>query len=195
MSPTGHGEWQHYVHETALETTEYLVLYGKVENPEMQWTLLRECRTAVTVLQAMVSEQGEAVEISRAFYRGPTVGSNTGKVYRCWTGIGLCAGWQYHTRFRVDSDDIRERRWMYGWDAESGVEQLYMIEAWHNSSRFEGVRPGHSADLMLVGDRLALEIGPVKGVAVFNTAGFEEALTDFCDGDVAHPYPARWIAN
>ena len=80
-------------------------------------------------------------------------------------------------------------------DAENGVEQLYMIEAWYSSSDFEGVRPGHSADLMLVGDRLALEIGPVKGVAVFNTTGFEEALTDFCDGDVAHPYPARWIAN
>ena len=39
--------------------------------------------------------------------------------------------------------------------------------AQRRSSDFDGCRPGHSTDLMLVGNRLALEIGPVRDVAVF----------------------------
>ncbi len=71
---------------------------------------------------------------------------------------------------------------MYGFDSDGGWEFLWRREAYYSNLGSEQAKAGHSMDRLFMGERLAIEISASKGVAVFNTAGFEEALNEWCGG-------------
>lgn len=178
------GDWQYLKTTSALEVTEHLVLYGQTPSGTL-WIVTRSCSAGVPVLRSKVARQGQALDLDRVYFVSKV--SSSGR-RDCWPSTGLCRGWRYKTRVRVDDLPIREWTWMYGLDTDGGWEYLWMNESFYSSTRFEGSRAAHSIDELLVGDRLAIEISASKGVAVFNTTGFAKALAEYCGGQKPYVY-------
>ena len=170
----GPGEWQYLTNENALETKKYLVLIGEVEDGGAQWIITRRCWSGLPVLQARAEEQGDALDLDHVY--SSILRKNCTSRHGCTDAVRL---WKYKTRYRVDSDPVGTWIWRYGWDSDGGWEQLWLEETWYGSKE-RGYTVGHSIDRLLSGDRLAIEISPSMGIAVFITAGFAEAKATFC---------------
>ena len=183
--PTGHGSWYFWRHESELETVDYLVLYGQIEGG-MTWTLARECKHGVPSLMALAENQGDAIDMDHVYYQ-----MAIDKRGRSISGSGMGVefpGWLYKTRYKVDSGEVKTRVWMYGFDSDGGVEQLYKVKKWMKFRTDKDDQgnlqwkwdAGHGIDDMLSGDKLVIEISPSRGIAVFYTSGFQEAFREHC---------------
>ena len=147
---TEFGNWSYLRNESALETAEWLTLRAETE-AGTEWLLSRRCVTnRGPVLQANAHAWGDAVDVDGIYLQS--------------------SGWFYNTRFRVDEEPVRGWRWRYRFDSDGRKEVLY-----------NGPYVGSDADEHLLGgDRLVVEIGTTKGVVVFDTQGFAEALAKHC---------------
>ena len=119
---TDWGDWYYLETSTALETAEWLILYGETDLG-VTWILTRRCDTGMPMLQSKVQNQGEALDLDHAYYKPNVIRSYAGRVQ---TAARVVAAWLYDTRVRVDSLPIRKVIWRYGWDSDGGWEQLWL---------------------------------------------------------------------
>lgn len=174
----GLGDWEYVEKATALETTRHLILRGYTENSS-EYIISRTCDHGVVQLISRAADQGDAFDIDLVYYRSSMYRS--GKA-GCDIVSGLCNGWQYKTKTRVDRDPIMRHTWMYAFDSDGGWEYLWSRMAYHRKLGAEQNTAGHSRDSLFMGERLAIEISSTKGVAVFDTSRFAEALDAWCGG-------------
>ena len=135
------------------------------EVEERIWTLVRRCDLKEAWIQSSASHVGEALDYNLSYVR--------------WTGRDWVR--YYKTRIRRDEQPIMEWTWRYGYNEDFGVESLTL---WEPSS----------IDKLLLGDRFAMEISAARGVAVFDTTGFGEALNTFCPTESVRHWTQRPVS-
>ena len=145
------GKWRHHRTETALEAVDYLLLDADVG--ERTWTLARRCDLKEAWIQSSASYVGEALDYSLSYLRYSDRDDEWIRYYK--------------TRIRQDETPIKEWTWRYGYSADFGIEFLTF-------------KYTSNIDKLILGDRLVMEISPARGVAVFETRGFGEAIKHFC---------------